>query len=260
MAYDLYVGIDYSGASTPIARSRTLQVYAASAGEQPVAVRSLGSTNKRVRSWNRREIAEWLVSEIASGKRVLAGIDHAFSFPMAYFERYKLKSWHEFLDDFCRHWPLLADDSRVEDFRPHRKRHYEFTREGKDYRLTETWSPSAKSVFLFDVQGSVAKSTHAGLPWLGWIRQAVGEQVHIWPFEGWDPPSEKSVIAEVYPSVFSKRYERAERTADEQDAYAVARWLVENDQRGFLQRYFNPPLTSEQQRIASKEGWILGIT
>ena len=31
--------------------------------------------------------------------------------------------------------------------------------------LTERWTATAKSVFLFDVQGSVAKSTFAGLPW-----------------------------------------------------------------------------------------------
>jgi hypothetical protein len=38
-------------------------------------------------------------------------------------------------------------------------------------RLTESWTPSAKSVFLFDVQGSVAKSTHAGLQRLRFLRE-----------------------------------------------------------------------------------------
>ena len=33
------------------------------------------------------------------------------------------------------------------------------------FRLTERWTAGAKSVFRFDVQGAVAKSTHAGLPW-----------------------------------------------------------------------------------------------
>jgi hypothetical protein len=37
----------------------------------------------------------------------------------------------------------------------------------------------AKSVFHFDVPGSVAKSTHAGLPWLKYLRQKMGERVHI---------------------------------------------------------------------------------
>ena len=38
-------------------------------------------------------------------------------------------------------------------------------------RLTEVRAGSAKSVFHFDVQGSVAKSTHARIPWLRFIRQ-----------------------------------------------------------------------------------------
>ncbi len=40
-------------------------------------------------------------------------------------------------------------------------------------RLSEERSGSAKSVFHFNVPGSVAKSTHAGLPWLRFIRQRV---------------------------------------------------------------------------------------
>jgi hypothetical protein len=41
-------------------------------------------------------------------------------------------------------------------------------------RLTEERTGRAKSVFHFGVQGSVAKSTHAGIPWLRFIRHAAG--------------------------------------------------------------------------------------
>lgn len=37
--------------------------------------------------------------------------------------------------------------------------------------MAELEARTAKSVFHFDVQGSVAKSTHAGIPWLRYIRQ-----------------------------------------------------------------------------------------
>ena len=37
----------------------------------------------------------------------------------------------------------------------------------------------------FHVPGSVAKSTHAGLPWLRYLRQQMGTRVHFWPFDGW---------------------------------------------------------------------------
>jgi len=34
------------------------------------------------------------------------GIDHAFSFPLPYFEKHDLlPNWDGFLDDFQRHWP-----------------------------------------------------------------------------------------------------------------------------------------------------------
>jgi hypothetical protein len=46
-------------------------------------------------------------------------------------------------------------------------------------RLTEERASGAKSVFHFDVQGSVAKSTHAGIPWLRFIRRRLGDRV--WP-------------------------------------------------------------------------------
>ncbi|MCA9027984.1 MAG: hypothetical protein KDA86_22430 [Planctomycetaceae bacterium] len=91
------------------------------------------------------------------------------------------------------------------------------------------------------------------------IRREVGNSVHFWPFDGWEVPEGKSVVAEVYPSIFSKRYPRSGRTADQQDAYCVARWLSEAEQRGILSRYFDPPLTDEERSIADLEGWILGI-
>lgn len=87
----------------------------------------------------------------------------------------------------------------------------------------------------------------------------VGDKVHFWPFDGWDIPTNSSVIAAVYPSIFRNRYAREDRNGDQQDAYAIARWLKEIDERGFLERYFHPPLTDEEQRIAELEGWILGI-
>ena len=79
-------------------------------------------------------------------------------------------------------------------------------------RLTEERAGSAKSVFHFDVQGSVAKSTHAGIPWLRFIRQRLGPRVHFWPFDGWDIPAGRSAIAEVYPALWSRSFAREGRS------------------------------------------------
>lgn len=46
------------------------------------------------------------------------------------------------------------------------------------------------------MQGQVATSTHAGLPWLLWLRMMfeAKSRIHFWPFDGFDVPEGKSVI------------------------------------------------------------------
>ena len=124
--------------------------------------------------------------------------------------------------------------------------------------MTEKWTSSAKSVFRFDVQGSVAKSTHAGLPFIKKLRDQVPD-IHFWPFNGWALPTANSVVAETYPSLFRNRYARKSRTVDQQDAYSICCWLRDMDALGCLSDFASPPLTEFQQQVAGLEGWILGV-
>ena len=268
MNFDRFIGIDYSGAESPTSRLRGLQVYAAHADGGSVEAwhSPKVSNNGQHVNWTRREVAERLLQEINQGTRFLAGIDHGFSIPMNYFARYGLESWSQFLDDFVHHWPTQGDHVYVDfvrdgnlfrsgDAPPPGSR----TGKTDEFRLTEQWTSSAKSVFLFDVQGSVVKSTHAGIPWLKWLRDQAGERVHFWPFDGWAVPPDKSVIVEVYPSIFRKRYRREDRTLDQQDAYATAQWMASMATHGALADYFSPPLTMVERVVANLEGWILGV-
>ncbi|HEX8943752.1 MAG TPA: hypothetical protein VF785_11500, partial [Gemmatimonadaceae bacterium] len=107
--------------------------------------------------------------------------------------------------------------------------------------------------------GSVAKSTHAGLPWLRYLRRELGERVHFWPFDGWDVPAGRSAIVEVYPALWSKGFTNPGRTAHQHDAYAVAARLRLADLGGSLGEFFHPTLTAPERTIASIEGWILGV-
>lgn len=135
------------------------------------------------------------------------------------------------------------------------------TGDPSELRLCEQWTATAKSVFLFDVQGSVAKSTHSGLPWLLWLREMPGSRshVHFWPFDGFDVPEGKSVIAEAYPALYKRRFPKGDRSSDEHDAWSIAAWVQEADHRGTLDRYFEPPLTLPERKQAELEGWILGV-
>jgi hypothetical protein len=107
-----------------------------------------------------------LAARLAEDVPTIVGIDHGFSFPLRYFELHQLApDWPTFLEDFQRHWPTDAEHTYVD-----------FVRDGaagngaartgnaRWRRITELRAGSAKSVFHFDVQGSVAKSTHAGIP------------------------------------------------------------------------------------------------
>jgi hypothetical protein len=125
-------------------------------------------------------------------------------------------------------------------------------------RLTEERAGSVKSVFHFDVQGSVAKSTHAGIPWLRFIRQRFGER-HFWPFDGWNIPAGRSAVVEVYSSLWSRNFAREERNGDQHDAYSAAAWMRRADLDGRLAAFLNPWLSTPERAVAQVEGWILGV-
>ena len=142
---------------------------------------------------------------------------------MRYFEAHGLKpDWPAFLDDFQRHWPTDDDHAYVD-----------FVREGVMgdgaartgnacwRRLTEERAGGGVS---FRRAGSVAKSTHAGIPWLRYIRQRLGSRIHFWPFDGWDIPAGCSAVAEVYPALWNRSFAKEGRTGDQHDACCIAAW------------------------------------
>ena len=257
--FDRYIGIDYSGAATPTQSLKGLRVYA---GTQNSAATEVPPPPSPRKYWTRRGIAEWLVERLNEPARTLVGIDHGFSFPLRYFEAHLLEpDWAVFLDDFQRHWPTDGDHVYVDFVRDGAAGHGQARMGNSRWRrLTEERAGSAKSVFHFDVQGQVAKSTHAGIPWLRFIRQKAGDQAHFWPFDGWRIPGSGSVTAEVYPSLWSRDFSREDRTSDQHDAYVVVEWMRRSDAEEQLKAYFEPSLTPPERTVARVEGWILGVS
>lgn len=255
--FERYLGIDYSGAKTPTSSLTGLRLYAATPLQPPSEVPPPPSPRKY---WTRRGLAEWLAAELRDGPPTLVGIDHAFSFPLRYFEAHCLPpDWPQFLDDFHDHWPTGHDHMYVDFIRD--GTHGDGaarTGDSRWRRMTEERS-RAKSVFHFDVQGSVAKSTHAGLPWLRYLRQQLGARVHFWPFEGWTSPPGRSVIAEVYPALWCKTIPSEDRNPHQHDAYSVACWMQQSDTANTLANYFDPQLRPAERTQAQVEGWILGL-
>lgn len=256
--FSRYIGIDYSGAQAVTSSLKGLRVYMATPESAPVEVEPPPSPRKY---WTRRGIAEWLVEILSQGTPTLVGIDHAFSFPMRYFEVHRIPpDWDAFLVDFQRHWPTDEDHIYVESVREGTCGKGSERRGSPRWRrFTEERAGSAKSVFLFDVPGSVAKSTHAGLPWVLFLRRKLAGRVHFWPFDGWRPRAGASVLAEVYPSLWSRSFPREGRTPDQHDAYSAAAWMRRADLDGTLAEFFEPALTGNVQTLCRVEGWILGV-
>jgi len=257
--FERYVGIDYSGAKTADDPLPGLRVYLAAGECEPREV--LPVTGSR-QCWSRRGLALWLEAILDAGEPTIVGIDHVFSFPDEYFRRHGLpRDWDAFLADFCSHWPTDRPGVRVDAVR-RGACGYHAKRSGESHwrRMADFAARGAKSAFHFDVPGSVAKSTHAGLPWLRHIRCRCGSRVHFWPFDGWHVPAGKHMIAEVFPSLWRQRYPAKERTPHQRDAFVACKWLQDADRSGKLGGYLVPNLPSEVAARAKYEGWILGIT
>ena len=172
---------------TPISSLKGLRVYRAdrdslpSEVQPPPSARNIGQGRVLPSGW---------LNNCKKDHCTIVGIDHGFSFPIRYFEvHHLLPDWPSFLDDFQHHWPTDGDHVYV-DFIRDGLRGNGADRMGNTRwrRLTEERAGSAKSVFHFDVPGSVAKSTHSGIPWLRYLRQKLADKIHFWPFDGWESP------------------------------------------------------------------------
>lgn len=249
--FQRYIGVDYSGAGAPTKPQNGIRVLQALPGTQLELILDAGGQN-----WSRVTLAAWLAERLEEPQPTLVGIDHCFSFPSSFLEEHRLKTWDAVLDFADARWntrlQTVASVVNWQDFAAFTGR--------AGLRVTEQFTPSAKSVFNPHGAG-VAHSSFAGLPWLRDLRRTLGGKVHFWPFDGWEVPAGGSCIAEVYPSIFSRRYDNAGHPGGphSHDAYAVCRWMMKADERGVLSHYFQPLLTSAEKECAETEGWILGV-
>lgn len=261
-----YIGIDYSGAGKPQSSNAGLAVCTVGADGSHDFPRF---RREGPEHWSRENVARWLVDRLKEQDTpTLVGIDHAFSFPLDYFKLHPhlLKGdWDDFLDDFREHWPTDQRDVTVRSQYLMQVRRMMGIEEGgyrfglpNWFRLTDP--QVAKSAFDFLVKsGEVATSTHAGIPWLRYIRSELqNERIHFWPFDGWEICKGRSVIVEVFPRIWKGDIVGKGSTDHRKDAYVVARWMRDADKGNRLGEFFRPKLAEVQRKQARKEGWIFG--
>jgi hypothetical protein len=246
--FQIHIGIDYSGAATPETRLRGIRVAIARQGQCELV--------RPGQNWSRREVANWLLEILKKPEPMIVGIDHGFSFPISWFETHGIrKNWGDFLEVLSKDFPADQQGSKVDDFRKNPRNRPGNAR----WRRQAEIRCEAKSVFHFGVPGSVAKSTHAGIPWLNVFRKELGSKLHFWPFDGFRVPDGKHVLAEAYPSLWRKGDAPPGLTADEFDALTIAKTLSDADDSGELESMLQPELSEQEKRSAEVEGWILGV-
>jgi len=256
--FQRYIGIDYSGAETPSSSLKGLRVYMASDADDATEVPPPPSPR---RYWTRKEVAHWLLEKLSEPVPTIVGIDHGFSFPLRYFETHQIPpDWDTFLRDFHHHWPTDQPYMYVDFVRDGSVGNGTARSGSAKWRRETELRCKGKSVFHFDCQGSVAKSTHSGIPWLLFLRERLGQKVHFWPFDGFTVPQKTSAIVEAYPALYKHRFPPSPgMTGDQHDAYAITSWLKQADTTCELQTALHPHLDPGMQLVAKAEGWILGV-
>ncbi len=204
IAFDCFVGIDWSGANGE--RQKGLQIATAAPGSlAPVLVRSPQGV------WSRQEAARWL-GGLVRQHRALIGLDFAFGFPaLPAFAAGASLDW-DYVERLCTH-----DDNFYggQFFRDASAAHAclvlsPWLRGDQcGLRLLRTTEMAAKrttgatpsSVFVAMGPAQVGLSSISGMRLLRMLREEHAHAVSIWPFEAVD--SERSAVVEIFPRYFA---------------------------------------------------------
>ncbi|MBL0385879.1 hypothetical protein JJB07_04375 [Tumebacillus sp. ITR2] len=267
--FDLYAFADYSGA-------------AKESGQRKHIVLAVGDGRDVTLVHHTRESLFVALQDLlrdSAGQRILFGVDHSYSFPIGFYEAMTGKtqrSWEDLLEVLGtptnpREWAAEANRNIAArtgqptgpfwgaHFKPQVKKPYFAHDEASlpERRLVETRNRRLKPIYQLGGNGAVGLQALYGIPYLAQLRafcREQGIQLHAWPFDGWELPSDGHVLVEVYPTLYN-----TEQRTDENDAKACVTTLTDLDQKGNLLACFHPTLTDEERNRAHLEGWVLGI-
>ncbi|WCK53917.1 hypothetical protein PP175_21755 [Aneurinibacillus sp. Ricciae_BoGa-3] len=252
--FDRYIGIDYSGAGNP---HKSNEAIAVAENDAHNNIQIIPNPIKN-RKWSREDIYIYLEQEFKTNKkRIIAGIDHGFSYPISMLKGFA--NWDKFLKWFDSQWQT-SEYSVAECMKSNGYKNSNYRR-----LVEKAYATKAKSVVDLDrkVHGMVSYSTHAGIPWLSRLRKlkhAGHIKLHFWPFDGVVIPENSHVLFEAYPSLYKKTVQITGWSNEhERDAMAIVSWLNYHDRHNTLIDYLSlKTLTPAEIKISQLEGWILG--
>lgn len=282
--FDLYVGIDWSGAKGN--RHRGIALAACAAGD---AVPCLIPPPHGQRAWSRKNVADWLLQE-SQHKKVCAGIDFAFAHPFddldAYYPEIEnapaspqalwqmIDEANQDKEDFYG-GGLWAHAAYGPFYNAPRQRGARFT---SRRRQTETKAAKIKSPSpTFNCVGpaGVGTGSLAGMRVLHHLK----DHAAIWPFDA--PQNASLVLTEIFPSYYfvmaglkpikgahgeaaflnaGLAYFASKPVADSYQATGPDADLSDAMISAAALRYFSRDQSYWQlEQAAVREGWIIGV-
>jgi CopG antitoxin of type II toxin-antitoxin system len=209
-AFDGYIAIDWSGAD-----GRYVGISIAACVPGNGAPRLIAPEGAR---WTRTAVAAWLDGELKSGRRLLIGCDFAFGLP---FEEHGYFAgaapgvadifglWDAVDDasvgagDFgCA--PVLADPRFAPLYWQRGRQPAAWTLRRRRAELACAAATGTHPECVFKLIGAkqVGKASLTGIRVLRHVRLANRSRLAVWPFE---PVGTKSVLVEIYPTLFRKQ-------------------------------------------------------
>ncbi|MFV3128502.1 hypothetical protein [Niveispirillum sp. KHB5.9] len=214
MGYDLFVGIDWTGAQP----ARAVAVAACDPGGLVRPVWPAG------RYWGRREAADWIAVQVRGGARVLAGFDFGFAMPWVEGVGY-LDGRVPDVTDMVALWdlveqaggqgedhfagaavadPRLAPSFWIDGPMPAHWGDGSTKRRRVEIVAAQTGAGTPVSLFkLAAASKQVGKASLAGMRTLRYLRGLLGDRLAVWPVEM--PAAGQSVVMEIYPTLFRKQ-------------------------------------------------------
>ena len=221
MAFDKYIGIDWSGAKNPI-HNPNIQVAEYYPATNEVTL--VAPPQNRYNNWSRNAVLDYMTTELGTSKKVLIGLDFAFAYPhcdmRAYFpnlagapanhvELWEAVEQRSVNDDNLYGASFIRDCAS-----PFRDYHLFDEFHGASYverfRTTDLAAhanPGVPAISIFHCVGAmVGPGSVAGMRLLRRIRSKTA--ACIWPFDRNCEP-DVSTVVEIYPRVFLKICENA---------------------------------------------------
>jgi hypothetical protein len=128
-------------------------------------------------------------------------------------------------------------------------------------RVVDERADTASSAwFLYGGANTVGSQALVGIPHVLKLRRSIS-QCQVWPFETGArlPETARVVLAEIYPSRFHQRIALDDRSNDERQVIAMARYFAKLDASDALAPLFQAP-GREHAAVQREEGWILGVS